>query len=210
MCVQLDARRLSQRAAKSRLNAAGTAGRRDQSRLRRPGHSLTREHALRRDGRPAKGGPCCSRYTGDYELDSPRATRTLYQRRLMFCAIAVVAYLGERFVKVHILEDDAGVNESLRTLLQAFGYTVTSHENAASFFLAQPPSADELVIIDLGLPDIDGASVVRWVEKLSTPPRVIVISGQPQRLIDRALKDVPNITVLRKPLSGESLMPLLS
>ncbi|MDR3495982.1 MAG: response regulator [Ancalomicrobiaceae bacterium] len=113
-------------------------------------------------------------------------------------------------MKVHILEDDAGVNESLRTLLQAFGYTVTSHENAASFFLAHPPEADELVIVDLGLPDIDGASVIRWVESLSRPPRVIVISGQPQRLIDRALKDVPNITVLRKPLSGESLMPLLT
>ena len=113
-------------------------------------------------------------------------------------------------MKVHILEDDAGVNESLRTLLQAFGYTVTSHENAASFFLANPPGSDELVIIDLGLPDIDGASVVRWVEGLSKPPRVIVISGQPQRAIDRALKGVANITVLRKPLSGESLMPLLT
>ena len=113
-------------------------------------------------------------------------------------------------MRIHILEDDAGVNESLRTLLQAFGYTVSSHENAASFFLARPPAADELVIIDLGLPDIDGASVVHWVESLSKPPRVIVISGQPQRSIDRALKGVTNITVLRKPLSGEILMPLLT
>jgi FixJ family two-component response regulator len=112
-------------------------------------------------------------------------------------------------VRVHIVEDDPGVNESLRFLLQALGHTVVSHRDAVSFFEATPPDAADMVIVDLGLPNIEGTSVIRWVEQLVHPPRIVAISGQSQRLIDKAVKGFGELTVLRKPLSSESIMPLL-
>lgn len=111
---------------------------------------------------------------------------------------------------IHIVEDDPGVNESLRVLLQALDHVVISHSTATALFTAPLPTQDDLVIVDLGLPDIDGASVIRWLKNLSAPPRVVAISGQSQKLIDRALKGFQALTVLRKPLSGDALVSCIA
>ena len=116
---------------------------------------------------------------------------------------------GDSPVKVHILEDDPGVNESLRFLLQALDHTVWSYRDAVSFFDASPPGSEDLVIVDLGLPLIDGTSVIRWLERLSPSPKIVAISGQSQRKIEKALTGFDGVTILRKPLSGETLVPLL-
>ena len=113
-------------------------------------------------------------------------------------------------VKVHILEDDPGVNESLRYLLQALNHTVLSYRDAISFFDAAPPGADELVIVDLGLPHIDGTNVIRWLKRLSPAPRILAISGQSQRGIERALAGIAHVSILRKPLDGDSIVSMLS
>jgi FixJ family two-component response regulator len=110
---------------------------------------------------------------------------------------------------IHVLEDDPGVSDSLRSLLQALGLTVASYRDGESFMDAPPPGEDDVVIVDLGLPGIGGAQVVRWIEQLDPSPRIIVISGQPQKAIDDALIGSNIHHVLRKPLSGDALTSLL-
>lgn len=110
---------------------------------------------------------------------------------------------------VHILEDDPGVSDSLRFLLQALGHDVVLHPDAESFFEGPPPAADDVVIVDLGLPGIGGAQVIRWLDRLAPRPRVIAITGQAQKVIEEELRDLPLVRLLRKPLSGESLVALL-
>lgn len=101
------------------------------------------------------------------------------------------------------------MSDSLRSLLQALGLTVASYRDGESFMSAPPPGEDDVVIVDLGLPGIGGAQVVRWIETLEASPRVIVISGQPQKAIDDALSGSSIHHVLRKPLSGDALTSLL-
>ncbi len=110
---------------------------------------------------------------------------------------------------VHVLEDDPGVADSLRFVLQAHGLDVVLHPDAESFFEAQPPGADDAVIVDLGLPGIGGAQVIRWLARLSPTPRIVAITGQTQKAIDGELRDLPPIRLLRKPLSGAALDALL-
>ncbi len=110
---------------------------------------------------------------------------------------------------VHILEDDPGVADSLRFLLQALGHDVVLHPDAESFFEGAPPAADDVVIVDLGLPGIGGAQVIRWLDRLSPRPRVIAITGQAQKVIEDELRDLPLVRLLRKPLSGDTLVALL-
>jgi len=95
-------------------------------------------------------------------------------------------------------------------LLQALGHAVVTHTTAMTMFAAAPPAEADLVIVDLGLPDIDGASLIRWLRQLSAPPRVVAITGQSQMLIDRAVKGISALTVLRKPLSGDALVSYLA
>lgn len=110
---------------------------------------------------------------------------------------------------VHVLEDDPGVSDSLRFLLQALGHDVVLHPDAESFFEGPPPAAEDVVIVDLGLPGIGGAQVIRWLDRLSPRPRVIAITGQAQKVIEDELRDLPFVRLLRKPLSGDTLLALL-
>lgn len=110
---------------------------------------------------------------------------------------------------VHILEDDPGVSDSLRFLLQALGHDVVLHPDAESFFEGPPPLAEDVVIVDLGLPGIGGAQVIRWLDRLVPRPRVIAITGQAQKAIEDELRDLPLVRLLRKPLSGDTLIALL-
>ncbi|WP_407048369.1 response regulator [Methyloraptor flagellatus] len=111
---------------------------------------------------------------------------------------------------VHVLEDDPGVSDSLRFLLQALGYEVRLHPDAESFFENPPPRPQDVVIVDLGLPGISGAQTIRWITSLREPPRVIAITGQSQKAIDDEMRDIVGPHhLLRKPLSGERLVAVL-
>lgn len=110
---------------------------------------------------------------------------------------------------VHIVEDDPGVSDSLRFLLLALGHDVVSHLDAESFFECSPPTERDVVIVDLGLPGIGGAHVIRWLQQLTQRPRIIAISGQTQKVIEDELRGLPVVQLLRKPLSGTALVGIL-
>jgi len=105
------------------------------------------------------------------------------------------------FVTIHILEDDPGVRDSLRILLQSHGYRAAAYYDAESFLQAPPPHAADTVIVDLNLPGIGGLAVIRWLLSMKAQPRVIAITGEPQAMIDAQLKGLRPPVLLRKPLS---------
>jgi FixJ family two-component response regulator len=108
-----------------------------------------------------------------------------------------------RRVTVHILEDDPGVSDSLDMLLRGMGHRTVAHPDAESFFAADIPGPEDVVVVDLMLPGISGARVIRWLSRLKEPPRVVAISGQPRAAIEAQLRGLEHLPVLRKPLSPE-------
>jgi len=78
-------------------------------------------------------------------------------------------------VTVLVVDDESQIRRALRTGLQARGYDVleaSSGEDALAQVAARSP---ELVILDLGLPDLDGTDVMRRLRAWSEVP-VIVLS----------------------------------
>jgi DNA-binding response OmpR family regulator len=112
-------------------------------------------------------------------------------------------------VSVLILEDDPGVSDSLRSLLVALGYSVSIFPTGETFLKRARPTEDDVIIVDLGLPDMSGADILRHLDDMEAGPRVIVISGQTQKAIDKALLGRRGAHVLRKPLNGEALTSAL-
>lgn len=112
-------------------------------------------------------------------------------------------------VVVYIIEDDAGVSDALHFLLQSIGYAVSPFDDAETFLALADPTPEDVVIVDLGLPGISGAEVIRALIARGNPPKVICISGQAQKAIDDSLRGIPAPHVLRKPLSGEKIVSLL-
>jgi FixJ family two-component response regulator len=107
---------------------------------------------------------------------------------------------------IHLLEDDAGVNESLALLFAHFNVDVIRHNNAESLFRAKPPGADDIVFVDLKLPGVSGAEAIRWLQSLKEPPRIVVISGQSQVTIRSELSGMNVTGLLRKPLNQETVL----
>ena len=106
---------------------------------------------------------------------------------------------------VYVLEDDPGVSDSLALLLGHLGFEVVCHSDAERFFRSPPPAADDIVFVDLMLPGIRGADVIRWLQRLKDPPRVVAMSGQSQNVIDAELRGVGVTQVIRKPLSQKAI-----
>ena len=108
-------------------------------------------------------------------------------------------------MRVHVVEDDEGVSDSLGIILRNLGHDVVSHHDAESLFAGAPPVATDAVIVDLSLPGIPGAQVVRWLQQLAAPPHLVVITGQSQSAIDHQLRGLAPIQLMRKPLDLDAL-----
>lgn len=106
---------------------------------------------------------------------------------------------------VHVLEDDPGVSDSLALLLDHLGFEVVCHSDAEDFFRSAPPGASDIVFVDLMLPGISGKDVIRWLQKLRDPPRIVAMSGQSQKIIEAELRGVGVTQVIRKPLNHTAI-----
>ncbi|MFD2182412.1 response regulator [Rhodoplanes azumiensis] len=114
---------------------------------------------------------------------------------------------------VHVVEDDPGVSDSLAILLEHLGFEVVCHADAEDFFRAGPPAGQDIVFVDLILPGISGAELIRWLNGLKEPPRIVAMSGQSQNTIDlqlRGLEGVGAMSIIRKPLSHGAITQQLA
>ncbi|GAB4576792.1 MAG: hypothetical protein Tsb0019_02130 [Roseibium sp.] len=110
---------------------------------------------------------------------------------------------------VHIVEDDEAVADALATALEGHDRQSVTYRDGESFLTTAAPSPDDWVIVDIGLPGKNGAEVVRELMSRENPPSVVAISGKPRVKLLRQLKEMPDLRVLRKPLSIETLMAAL-
>jgi DNA-binding response OmpR family regulator len=73
-----------------------------------------------------------------------------------------------------LVEDDERIGRLLSTALVANGHTVTWHRSGGDALTAASRTQFDLVLLDLGLPDVDGVSVCRELRALQ-PGTVLVI-----------------------------------
>jgi two-component system, OmpR family, KDP operon response regulator KdpE len=78
---------------------------------------------------------------------------------------------------VLVIEDDAALRSMLRMLLEAQHYRVTEAETGQRGILQARNHRPDLVIVDLGLPDMDGTSVIREIRAF-TPVPVVVLTAR--------------------------------
>ena len=108
-------------------------------------------------------------------------------------------------LKVLIVEDDREIRTLLRSALEIEGFevrTAVSLSEASALIEHDPP---DVIVLDLGLPDGDGAQLVRQVRRHSALP-IIVASARDQeaqkiRLLDEGADDY-----LTKPFSVDELL----
>jgi two-component system KDP operon response regulator KdpE len=76
-----------------------------------------------------------------------------------------------------LVEDDDATRESIATFLRGHGHEVREASTAAEALAAWEAHRPDLLVLDLGLPDLDGSAVVRRVRRDATTP-ILILSAR--------------------------------
>jgi DNA-binding response OmpR family regulator len=103
-----------------------------------------------------------------------------------------------------LIEDDAAIRTSLIRSLTERGHAVTSAPSAMAGLQAAVEPGLELVLLDLGLPDLDGHTLLTMLRAVSRVPVIITTARDDEQEIVRLLEAGADDYVI-KPFTAEQL-----
>lgn len=113
---------------------------------------------------------------------------------------------------VLIVDDHATFREQARLLLESEGFTVVGEADQGEAVLAAVTRLrPEVVLLDVGLPGLDGFAVAEQLAGRPDPPAVVLISNRSAASYRRRLEQSPARGFIAKnDLSGACLHALLA
>ena len=109
---------------------------------------------------------------------------------------------------VVVIDDEAAMCRALRINLTARNYDVKVANDGASGLSTVARERPDVVIVDLGLPDMDGAEVIRGIRGWSSAP-IIVLSAREQEATKVAALDAGADDYITKPFGMDELLARL-
>lgn len=107
-----------------------------------------------------------------------------------------------------VVEDDTSVKNLITTTLKAHDYRHLTAANGAAAILEASSHNPDIVLLDLGLPDMDGIEIIQKIRTWSNMP-IIVISARSEDSDKIDALDAGADDYLTKPFSVEELLARL-
>lgn len=107
-----------------------------------------------------------------------------------------------------VVEDDATVRNLITTTLRSNHYRYLSAPNGEAAILSASTQRPDIVLLDLGLPDLDGVEIIKRIRSWSQMP-IIVISARSEDADKIAALDAGADDYLTKPFSVAELLARL-
>lgn len=104
-----------------------------------------------------------------------------------------------------VVEDDIQIRKLMSTTLSSNGYAVECAVNGEQAIICVSSNKFDIVLLDLGLPDIDGETVIKKIREWSNIP-IIVVSARGEDSDKISALDNGADDYLTKPFSIEELM----
>ena len=104
-----------------------------------------------------------------------------------------------------VVEDDASVKNLMVTTLKTHGYHFLTAQNGEVAIMEAASHNPDIVLLDLGLPDMDGVEVIRNIRSWSNMP-IIVVSARSEDSDKIEALDAGADDYLTKPFSVEELL----
>ena len=114
----------------------------------------------------------------------------------------------ESMTRVLVIDDEVPILRALKINLAARKYEVSTAADGASGLAAMARERPDVLILDLGLPDMDGTDVIRGVRGWSTTP-IIVLSAWGQESQKVAALDAGADDYVTKPFGMDELLARL-
>lgn len=107
--------------------------------------------------------------------------------------------------KVLIVEDEKNIARFIRTILLTSGYDVITAASGAEAYSMMTSHCPDLVLLDLGLPDMDGMQIIEAVRQWTQVPIIVVSARGLERDKVEAL-DKGSDDYITKPFSAAELL----
>ena len=111
-------------------------------------------------------------------------------------------------MQILVIEDDAPVRNLITTTLKARDYNYIAADNGSSGIMMAASKKPDIILLDLGLPDMDGVEVIEKVRTWTNTP-IIVISARSEDNDKIDALDAGADDYLTKPFSVEELLARL-
>ncbi len=111
-------------------------------------------------------------------------------------------------VRILVVDDERAIRRFLRVSLEAHGHTVFEAASGQEALLEVVSARPDLIILDLGLPDIEGIKVTRQLREWTQTP-IIILSVREHEKDKIAALDAGADDYLTKPFSVGELMARL-
>jgi len=142
-------------------------------------------------------------YGTTFEIRLPHAVRLKSAQGIQSPGYGATASEPHRLatpIRVLVVDDEPKILEFLRERFEMLGArvrTVASGENALAL-LAQEPQ--ELVVLDLKLPNVDGFDVLKRIKSHHPTTAVVVVTGMYDDQIDAFVRSLGALACIHKPL----------
>ena len=107
--------------------------------------------------------------------------------------------------RILLVDDDVSIQRAVAPLLRSRGYEVDVVGTGVEAAGAVADQAPDLIVLDLGLPDLEGAEVCRRIRKQSKVP-IIILSARSGEADKVAALDIGADDYVTKPFGAEELL----
>lgn len=104
-----------------------------------------------------------------------------------------------------LIEDEAEICRFLRTTLPAHGFRLYEATTGQAGLIEAKTRNPDLILLDLGLPDMDGTEIIRQVREWTATP-IIVLSAREQEQQKVAALDIGADDYVTKPFGVKELL----
>ena len=107
--------------------------------------------------------------------------------------------------KILVVEDDHSIQSMIHTILDTNGYQVLTAQRCQQGILMLSSHVPDLVVLDLGLPDMDGEEFIRTARRSSMIP-IIVLSARTEEQDKVSALDLGANDYITKPFGTAELL----
>ena len=110
---------------------------------------------------------------------------------------------------ISIIDDDIHVRMGFEILLKSAGYNSTSFESAEEFLQQSMTGVNDLILLDMNLPGMNGCEFLKYLKKTGIFIPVIIITAYDDPYSRQCAKDYGALAFLRKPVDSDALIDLI-
>ncbi len=111
---------------------------------------------------------------------------------------------------IAVVDDDSGVRDSLRFLLEVAGHAVETYESGLRFLAEADPARFACLVLDQRMPQVAGLDLLALLRGRGVATPTLLVVSTPGAVLSRRAAELGVLRVLEKPLARDDLLAEVS